>query len=531
MDSPFAQHLHTNYAPSDLEVKAIRSHLIPHSQEVLRLGALISELSAQRNKTMDYIDAHKALISPVRRLPPDIVQEIFLACLPTHRNCVLSANEAPLILSRICSAWRTFALSTPALWASLHLPLEYIFEWSLTNPVTEWLARTGRHPLSLSILGPRDLERWDSEGDEVDVLLDALVRCADRWSTLDLSFDSYEGLLRLSDVCAPALHTIKTKCDPVELAQLKLLTTPSLRVVTICLWQDFDRYVHALPLRWEHLTSISFDSMGLHQMQGLSLHVALDVLKRCPRLEHFETDVNNDFEFAPPSPLAVQPHVVLPALQTLIISRKSSSMGPMTLEFLIGHLIMPRLRHLQLPRTNQAQFALPFLGDLSTTSPLIEELDIDLTGLAYESLLQNIRMLPSLRKLVVLDSDAIQNVGPKYIAATVHLLLESLAPPSDVESTAAATPLCPQLCELWIRECRDLPGWEVELLDFAQRRLHSCGDSFKHLDIEYKMFMPPIAPDVLAAFSARGLSISSSCPTHTWSHSPQPDTPWTGVDP
>ncbi|KAJ7785186.1 hypothetical protein DFH07DRAFT_699116, partial [Mycena maculata] len=123
MESPFAQHLDTNYTPSDTEIKWIKSHLLPHILEVSRLDALIQDLSVRRDKTQEYIDAHRALLTPVRRLPPEIVQEIFLACLPTQRNAVMSAQEAPLILTSICASWRALALSTPALWASLHLPL------------------------------------------------------------------------------------------------------------------------------------------------------------------------------------------------------------------------------------------------------------------------------------------------------------------------------------------------------------------------------------------------------------------------
>ncbi|KAJ7154880.1 hypothetical protein C8R43DRAFT_857362, partial [Mycena crocata] len=64
----------------------------------------------------EYISAYKALVSPVRRRPPDIVQEIFLACLPTRHNAVMSTRDAPLLLAHICSAWRVLALATPALW-------------------------------------------------------------------------------------------------------------------------------------------------------------------------------------------------------------------------------------------------------------------------------------------------------------------------------------------------------------------------------------------------------------------------------
>ncbi|KAF8210556.1 hypothetical protein K438DRAFT_1570262, partial [Mycena galopus ATCC 62051] len=57
----------------------------------------------------------KALISSIRRLPLQVIQEIFIACLPTHRNCVMSASEAPIQLGRICSSWRALAFSTPQL--------------------------------------------------------------------------------------------------------------------------------------------------------------------------------------------------------------------------------------------------------------------------------------------------------------------------------------------------------------------------------------------------------------------------------
>ncbi|KAJ6489026.1 hypothetical protein C8R45DRAFT_826827, partial [Mycena sanguinolenta] len=62
-----------------------------------------------------YVDAHKALISPVRRLPPEVLQIIFIACLPPHRNCAIAATEAPIRLGRVCSAWRSISIYTPQL--------------------------------------------------------------------------------------------------------------------------------------------------------------------------------------------------------------------------------------------------------------------------------------------------------------------------------------------------------------------------------------------------------------------------------
>ncbi|KAJ7022093.1 hypothetical protein C8F04DRAFT_245444 [Mycena alexandri] len=38
---------------------------------------------------------------------------------PTHRNRVMSAVEAPVLLGRICRSWRS--LTTPRLWSRLHV--------------------------------------------------------------------------------------------------------------------------------------------------------------------------------------------------------------------------------------------------------------------------------------------------------------------------------------------------------------------------------------------------------------------------
>jgi uncharacterized small protein (DUF1192 family) len=123
MTSPFAPQLGTKYCPGDEEVLRIKAllveptlRLIQLDDEIAVLQEAIDKLVGERNKLGAYVDAHEALISPVRRLPLDILQQVFIACLPTHRNCVMSASEAPVLLGRICSSWRAISLSIPQLW-------------------------------------------------------------------------------------------------------------------------------------------------------------------------------------------------------------------------------------------------------------------------------------------------------------------------------------------------------------------------------------------------------------------------------
>ncbi|KAJ7129240.1 hypothetical protein C8R44DRAFT_533755, partial [Mycena epipterygia] len=58
-----------------------------------------------------------AITYPVLTIPLEITAEIFVHCLPTtRRSDVLNPEEAPLLLTHVCRAWREIAISTPSLW-------------------------------------------------------------------------------------------------------------------------------------------------------------------------------------------------------------------------------------------------------------------------------------------------------------------------------------------------------------------------------------------------------------------------------
>ncbi|KAF8988461.1 hypothetical protein BDQ17DRAFT_1257655, partial [Cyathus striatus] len=61
----------------------------------------------------DLAEQYCSLISPVWRLSHNILEEIFLACLPTDCNPCMSATEAPMLLTQVCSSWRSIAHLTP----------------------------------------------------------------------------------------------------------------------------------------------------------------------------------------------------------------------------------------------------------------------------------------------------------------------------------------------------------------------------------------------------------------------------------
>jgi len=112
--------LGTNFIPSDEELDHIKNSILPVPT------AKLADLDLEINRFQDLLESygttpgsfgrnHNNLISPARRVPIDVLQEIFLHTLPTSHNALMDPHECPLLLARICSEWRRIALSTPQL--------------------------------------------------------------------------------------------------------------------------------------------------------------------------------------------------------------------------------------------------------------------------------------------------------------------------------------------------------------------------------------------------------------------------------
>ncbi|KIK62613.1 hypothetical protein GYMLUDRAFT_132881, partial [Collybiopsis luxurians FD-317 M1] len=121
--SPYSSILYTNHSPSTAELAQLNTFLAGPLQklsglklEISQLQERIRALSAERDRAMSYINAHRAVTSAIRRFPAEILTEIFVHCIPADRYPVRSLKEAPLILTTICRSWRAVSLSAPCLW-------------------------------------------------------------------------------------------------------------------------------------------------------------------------------------------------------------------------------------------------------------------------------------------------------------------------------------------------------------------------------------------------------------------------------
>ncbi|KAF8199965.1 hypothetical protein K438DRAFT_1822931 [Mycena galopus ATCC 62051] len=467
MDSPQDN---TNYIPSDEEIKSIRLDIVSRSEELARIDERIYELSAQRDEIQASIDAQKALISHPRRLPADIVREIFIACLPTRRNAVMSTQEAPLLLCRICSAWRTIALSTPRLWASLHVPADFILAKEPRMPaVVQWLQRSGACPISISVCDPtwNWQDQWlPDHGDE------GSIAKSTRWAALIKSLGAFSSRWRhtkfknMSQIGSLASESFEFDGYFSTLAQLNFFDVPA------CSLGPRHHLVLDLPLVWNRIQHLDL-AVG----SGLTLSSVIDLLGQCPQLISVHIAPNADDRVG-----AVASELFLPFLESFILS------GYFTLRSLshfITHVSMPQLR----------QF------EVSSGS------GTDETHGFFLSLPETLRSFPCLTRLSVFDAQIWGWANDYFQPSSVTQLLNLLTD----------TTVCPDLRELVV----DCPVFGKGTVDaFIQRRLES--HLFRRLEVSFQPYWTSEAKVMseaeIESYLSQGLEISFILPD-----------PWTGL--
>ncbi|KAJ7235630.1 hypothetical protein B0H12DRAFT_136639 [Mycena haematopus] len=122
--------LTTNEPPEDSESTFIRSvmskttaRLASLEDEIYKVKEKLKHLEDQRASLSSHHEQHKAMLSPLRRMPPELLIEIFSSTLPSMRaiweDRRYYMDHSSWLLSHVSSRWRIVSLSTPSLWSSI----------------------------------------------------------------------------------------------------------------------------------------------------------------------------------------------------------------------------------------------------------------------------------------------------------------------------------------------------------------------------------------------------------------------------
>jgi hypothetical protein len=146
--SPLLHLLKSNVAPSDSEIITIRALI---TEVEVRIEELhhnhLPASQVTESQLLEFVQVHKALLSPVRYLPPEVLQEIFLHYCD-HGITNPPISKIPWRLGHISHRWREIALSLPALWDNI--PSIKFDMKSHSNPyvraITHLIERSGTSP-------------------------------------------------------------------------------------------------------------------------------------------------------------------------------------------------------------------------------------------------------------------------------------------------------------------------------------------------------------------------------------------------
>ncbi|KAJ8093474.1 hypothetical protein PM082_020331 [Marasmius tenuissimus] len=154
-----------------------------YQTEISRLKTLIYSLESKRDALKKNADRYQSLLSPIRRMPPEILLSIFkFACNENELHYQYELPEV-VVLSMVCGGWREMAISTPALWSNLEIT--FTSDKSKNRFLHNWtkifMKRSSHSPLDITLnfpsyhLSPKGLRP-----------LDTLVRNCGRWRNMSI---------------------------------------------------------------------------------------------------------------------------------------------------------------------------------------------------------------------------------------------------------------------------------------------------------------------------------------------------------
>ncbi|KAF7342060.1 F-box domain-containing protein [Mycena venus] len=402
------------------------------STEMLRLRRIIQHLQIRGREILEYLNLKRCLLSPIRRLPPELLQMVFsFAVIPDRRDpwsvTITQSSVGAVRLAHVCSYWRTIALDARRLFATILIPREPSRHQSSIAHLEFYSSYAKASPLTIHC-HKRPARR----------LLKKIARMSHRWYDISLTVqnDAFEEL----NVVRHKIPLLTSLCIYNESERDGAQTNdaferaPALRRVVFSVGHD-----HIWPfsfiLPWEQLTSLT--------LVPISLSVFSECIRNCRQLLYFHAVI-----------LPRPGEVVQQMAELRSPVRKLVLMGSGCQEVLVAHSF-PNLLSLSIVLSGQLHP--DFLAFLARSTRL-EMLSVRSWGSATTAdVLALLLAMPSLRMLHFRDWRTVM-VTSRFSAPLVAPALDD---PFDAVEPQS-------LAELGVEGCAAFN--EVELLALIQRR-------------------------------------------------------------
>ncbi|KAK7026876.1 hypothetical protein VNI00_015418 [Paramarasmius palmivorus] len=398
--------------------------------EASRLFAAMKTLEHRRKGLEKSMELYRSLLSPVHRLPREILSDIFGFCCAHNWLSGFSKKPKVIQLSMVCGRWRDIILSTPSLWSRLGLGImtgdrqTRASERSLAEITKLFMERSRNMPITLDL---SDCLNCPTE------IISHLIKSTDRW--LDVTFSrAFLEVLVTGNITVnlPMLKRLVLLSDVVLPKQNMFSNCPALGSVE-CL-PDAHRDV-VLP--WAQIRSLT--------LRDSRTGDALAMLMKCPLLEEVTlSTIGWDFDTVTSSELITLPHI---HSLNIHLTEASEVPGftfrfatlPLLTSLTISHFEDGELKH-NWEETRMISYIEKFLvrSQCTITSLQLENLLLD-----DHQVLALITLLPALETLALEEHGGIDGEGGNRIVTT-HFLSRLVLEIGSLSSS----PLLPRLSNL-----------------------------------------------------------------------------------
>ncbi|KAJ3516485.1 hypothetical protein NLJ89_g1086 [Agrocybe chaxingu] len=520
---PFSSRFPTNYAPTDDEVLEIKNLISVPLVQVAQIKEKMAQIKREISDLQQQYDAwegtcasilreasvkdYQALLAPIRRLPPEILQQIFLFTIPDNHYAVVSPNDAPVSLTHTCGRWRRIAVKMPSLWTSVHVSIpsqiiedpDYVKRAidARVSALKRWIKRSHDYPFDFSVYDP---------GTELDLevprkrLFGLLCSVSKQWRRVKIHAppDVLQRIAKLKRKDIPLLEEFEVHTNLLSSAvsyndddeviiwgRSMALAAPLLtRFKTNTVSESLRKF----RLPYKQLTHLELGHGLLPSREPF-----LSVSRLAWILPLMTNLVSGSFVVSAASFEFPEQPIKLPQLESLVITEMGREVD---CSELFGRLVIPKLKHLTYHSTPlvNAEATLSYMAlrtILRIASPTLESLEVNaLMFPSREFIINCLRYLANVRKLHFVD------MSPSNVPGALHpgthfddVLLDTLISTSEspnkyllpkvedirIECLSKFTDAA--ICEFLGFRSGTLPGIRIcALKSFSVVVEHSCPD-------------------------------------------------------
>lgn len=337
--------------------------LLPETTNIIsQLSSIIKDVQSTLQQLHDdrqavhaLLSQQKAVLAPIRRLPPEIMSHIF--DLHISRNSEYKNYTELLKITFVCSRWRQIALTTCDLWTSFSLERKYRYSHFINQ-----LKRSKSSLLDVSIGECHGGSRKRIE---------QLMAVSDRWRSFEfyphpeppknLKLESLKG--RLSNLKYLRVRSYRAPHDPPFILDFAEVA-PNLTKIE-SRWP-----LSSFRLPWAQLSDISFSYQHLRE--------AYYVVSMCPNVSCLRLHKDSPCYDSEPNKVNDAQTFTLPRLRQFTLSHNFYN-DPATLAIL-GNITAPALQKLHLIGGSTYPIVVdPFVLAFFSRSPSLRILVLELT--------------------------------------------------------------------------------------------------------------------------------------------------------